>query len=247
MSEILDSSKTRLFVDAELGAGLSIGVSPSQAHYLSQVLRLKSGDKVALFNGRDGEWIAGVDGAGRGWCSLSVEIQSRRQLAEPDLWLVFAPIKRARIDFVAQKATELGVSRIQPVMTRYTQVNRVNTDRLAANAIEAAEQCGRLTVPAVEDPLALDQLMAGWPTERRILLCDERGDAPGAREALAEKSGAPWAVVIGPEGGFHPDEREKLRRLPQSTAVSLGPRILRADTAVVSALSIWQALVGDWR
>lgn len=247
MAEFQDISKTRLFVDADLAAGMSVGVSPSQAHYLTQVLRLHAGDNVALFNGRDGEWLAEIDGAGRGWCSLSVEIQSRRQVSEPDLWLAFAPIKRARIDYIAQKATELGVSRMIPVMTRYTQVTRVNTDRLLANAIEAAEQCGRLTVPDVSTPVTLTELLAAWPSERRILLCDERGDAPGAKEALAHRDGAPWAILIGPEGGFHPDERDILRAIPQSTAVSLGPRILRADTAVVSAISVWQALVGDWR
>jgi len=247
VTEIHDSTRTRLFVDTDLAAGMSVGVSPSQAHYLSQVLRLKAGAKVALFNGRDGEWIARIDGAGRGWCSLSVDIQSRRQVTEPDLWLAFAPIKRARIDFIAQKATELGVSRMVPMMTRYTQVARVNTERLLANAIEAAEQCGRLTVPTVSEPTALADLLAGWPPDRRILLCDERGDAPSALDALSGAAAAPWAILIGPEGGFHPDERETLRSLPQSTPISLGPRILRADTAVVSAISVWQALAGDWR
>lgn len=247
MAEFQDISKTRLFVDTNLAAGTSVGVSPSQAHYLVQVMRLHAGDKVALFNGRDGEWIAAVDGAGRGWCSLSVEIQSRRQVAEPDLWLVFAPVKRARIDYIAQKATELGVSRIVPVMTRYTQVARVNTDRLLANAVEASEQSGRLTVPVVDAPVTLEDLLADWPPERRLLLCDERGEAPYVKEALTRKADGPWAILIGPEGGFHPDERDVLRALPQSTAVSLGPRILRADTAVVSAISVWQALAGDWR
>ncbi len=238
--------KIRLFVDAGLAEGAVVGLGHTQAHYLTGVMRLRAGDVVALFNGRDGEWSARIEGAGRGWCSLAVETRLRVQAAEPDLWLLFAPVKRARIDFVAQKATELGVSRLVPVQTRHTQVDRVNDERLRANAIEAAEQCGRLTVPEVAEAVKLDRLLRDWPVGRRILLCDESGTAPPAAQALGAAEPGPWAVLIGPEGGFAGDELETLRRLVSVTAISLGPRILRADTAAISALTLWQALLGDW-
>ena len=238
--------KIRLFVEGVLELGVSVGLSRAQAHYVTGVMRLKTGGQVALFNGRDGEWRSRIEGTGRGWCSLIADEKLRDQAEEPDLWLLFAPVKRARVDFIAQKATELGVSRLVPVFTRFTQVERVNVERLAANAVEAAEQCGRLTVPEVAEPKQLEPLLADWPAERHILLCDESGTAPGAVTALRAAKKGPWAVLIGPEGGFAPQELEALRRLNHVTPVGLGPRILRADTAVISALTLWQALLGDW-
>ncbi len=244
--------KTRLHVEAPLAEGQVLGLAPAQAHYLGTVLRLARGDSVGLFNGRDGEWRATVDGIGRGWCSLAVGERTRAQRSAPDLWLVFAPIKRARIDFVAAKATELGVSALCPVLTRHTAVGRVNAERLRANAVEAAEQCGRLDVPEVAEPATLDALLAGWPAERRLLLCDETGRAPAIEDALAPFAArpgppGPWAVLTGPEGGFAEAELDALMKTPFVIPVGLGPRILRADTASVAALACWQARLGDWR
>jgi 16S rRNA (uracil1498-N3)-methyltransferase len=237
----------RLYVDAALGAGIDVMLPAAQAHYLLDVLRLKGGMSVAVFNGRDGEWIATLRRSAKKNCLLSVERQSRPQSASPDLWLLFAPIKRARLDFVAEKASELGVSRIQPVITQYTQVMRVNTERLRANAVEAAEQCERLDVPEVGEAAPLATVLADWPPARRLLWCDESPGSPSIAAALANKPHAQWAVLIGPEGGFAPEERQRLRAMPQVLAVSLGPRLLRADTAAIAALSIWQAVCGDWR
>ncbi|MFQ5954183.1 MAG: 16S rRNA (uracil(1498)-N(3))-methyltransferase [Kiloniellales bacterium] len=238
--------KARLYVEADLNEGGTVGASPGQAHYLKSVLRLGRGDPVALFNGRDGEWIADIDGIGKGWASLALVGRQRRQTAEPDLWLVFAPIKRARIDFLAQKATEFGVSALWPVFTGLTQVSRVNEDRLLANAVEAAEQSGRLSVPRVLPAATLDAALARWPHERRLLWCAEQGPATPIAEALAGASAAaPWAVLTGPEGGFTAAELDALGKLPFVTAVGLGPRLLRADTAALAALACWQALAGD--
>ena len=241
--------KIRLFVEQALAAGAAVGLSPERAHYLRSVLRLSAGASVQLLNGRDGEWQARLEGLGKGWASCAVERQVRGQEPEPDLWLVFAPIKRARIDFVAQKATELGVSALWPVFTRLTVVGRVNVARLRANAIEAAEQCERLSAPEVFAPVDLGELLAGWPAERRILLCDESGAGVPIAEALrvGGTKPPPWAVMVGPEGGFAADELDRLRKLPIVNAVSLGPRVLRADTAALAALACWQALAGDWR
>ncbi|MEX0814398.1 MAG: 16S rRNA (uracil(1498)-N(3))-methyltransferase [Dongiaceae bacterium] len=243
---------TRLHVEADLAAGRSLGLDPMRAHYLRHVLRLAPGERVALFNGRDGEWLARIDGFGKGWCSLSIETRRRPQGADRDLWLVFAPIKRARLDFLAEKATELGVAALAPVFTRRTAVARVNTDRLRANAVEAAQQCGRLSVPQVFEPVALADLVARWPADRRLLLCAEAGPARPIAEALTELAGgpaaaAPWAVMTGPEGGFAPSELDDLGKLPFVTPVGLGPRLLRADTAALAALACWQAILGDGR
>jgi 16S rRNA (uracil1498-N3)-methyltransferase len=252
----IDRFKTRLFVEDGLAEGISVGLGAMQAHYLLHVLRLKTGDRVALFNGRDGEWLAHIDGFGRGWCSLAVIGRRRPQTVEPDLWLLFAPIKRARVDFLVQKATELGVSGLWPVFTRHTQMARVNTDRLSANATEAAEQCGRLSVPAIFEPAALDDVIARWPEDRRLLLCEERGTAPPVAGVLAAEAGKigggrgprePWAVLTGPEGGFARSELDALNDLAFVRPVGLGPRILRAETAALAALTCWQAMLGDWR
>ncbi|MGY9005312.1 MAG: 16S rRNA (uracil(1498)-N(3))-methyltransferase [Alphaproteobacteria bacterium] len=245
------SVRTRIFVEDPLESGQSLGLKPTQAHYLRHVLRLSAGDTIAVFNGRDGEWRATIAGFGKGWASVDVIDQSRPQTPEPDLWLLFAPIKYARIDYLAQKATELGASVLQPVLTARTSVSRVNTDRLAANAIEAAQQTGRLSVPEIRAPLGLKTALEGWDETRRLMFCDESGSgAPIAEALIATKPGAsqsnPWAILIGPEGGFDITELDALKKLPFVTPVSLGPRLLRADTAAVAALACWQAVLGDW-
>ena len=242
--------ETRLYVEAELAEGRDLGLDHAQSHYLRSVLRLQRGARVAVFNARDGEWAARIDALGRGWCSLAVETRLRETEPEPDLWLVFAPIKRARIDFLAEKATEQGCSVLQPVFTRFTTVSRVNTDRLAANAREAAEQCGRLSVPEVRPPRDLGALLADWPAERRLLVCAESGAARPIAEALSEAGEAGdsgWAVMTGPEGGLAESELDALSDLPFVTTVGLGPRLLRADTAALAALACWQAVLGDGR
>ncbi len=238
--------KTRLHVDEALSEGATVGLDHERAHYLRHVLRLDRGERVALFNGRDGEWSARIDGFGKGWCSLAVESQRRAQAPEPDVWLLFAPIKRARIDFVAEKAAELGASAVWPVITRHTDVARVNTDRLRANAVEAAEQCERLTVPEIREPVRLDQAMAGWDPARPLLLCAEAGPVRPIAVALAGLPPGPAAILTGPEGGFAKDELDGLLKLPFVVPVGLGPRILRADTAALAALACWQAHCGDW-
>jgi 16S rRNA (uracil1498-N3)-methyltransferase len=241
----------RLHVEQPLGAGAGIPLDADRAHYLRNVLRLEPGASVALFNGRDGEWLGHIDALDKRGATVTLRRQTRVQAAEPDLWLCFAPIKKARIDFVAEKATELGVSALQPVFTRHTAMTRVNLERLRANAVEAAEQTERLSVPAVHEPVALDDLLQTWPSGRRLLLADEAG---GGRPLAATLGGldqaarcAPWAVLVGPEGGFARAELDALRKLPFVTAVGLGPRILRADTAALAALACWQALLGDWQ
>ena len=236
--------KVRLYVTVGLGQGAEVPLNGPQAHYLIHVMRAKAGDRVALFNGRDGEWLADIATASKRGLILSCRKQTRPQAGVPDLWLVFAPIKKTPSDYLAQKAAELGVAKLQPVFTRRTIVTRVNEDRLLANAIEAAEQSERLTVPEIGTPLSLDRLLASWPKERQLFFCDEGGEA----RPLAETTGsAPAAILTGPEGGFDPAEREMLRALTFVTPVTLGPRILRADTAALAALAIWQAVAGDWK
>lgn len=250
--DMKDGIETRLHVEAPLLEGAAVELGSDQTHYLRSVLRLGPGEAVALFNGRDGEWRARIERLAKAATTLEVERQIRPQRPEPDLWLAFAPIKRARIDFTAQKATELGVSVLWPVMTRRTMVDRVNTDRLAANAVEAAEQSDRLTVPEVRDPVTLERLIAEWPDDRPLILCDETGaggGVPGIAEALLAAGPAlrrRAGFVIGPEGGFAQEELDRLRKLPFVTAVGLGPRLLRADTAALAALAVWQAVAGDW-
>ncbi len=242
-------TRARLFVGAPLGGGESIGLSSGQAQYLQNVLRLKAGDPVALFNGTDGEWAGTIAELGKGRASVEVHRLRRQQVAEPDLWLLFAPIEHARIDYLAQKATELGVSVLQPVITAHTSVARVDVDRLSANAVEAAQQTGRLTIPHVRAAVPLRKVLADWPHSRRLMLCDESGSGPPVAAALAAErhaGGLPWAVMVGPEGGFAASELDALAKLPFVMPVSLGPRLLRADTAAVAALACWQAALGDW-
>ena len=246
MSEELTEpgGKLRLYVEASLGEGVRVVPDDSQAHYLLHVMRAKAGDHITLFNGRDGEWLADIAELSKRACVLACERQTAPQSEVPDLWLVFAPIKKTPADYLAQKATELGVRALVPVMTRRTIVSRVNVERMRANAVEAAEQSGRLSVPQVREPQSFDKLLAEWPKDRRLLFCDEGGDAPPIAEALRAAPDGPWAIFTGPEGGFDPAERAALRALAFVTPVSLGPRILRADTAALAALAVWQALKG---
>ncbi len=240
--------EARLFVEDTLAAAVPVTLGRGQSHYLAHVLRLAPGAMVALFNGRDGEWRARIESLAKNAVSLSIETRLREQTPETDLWLVFAPVKRAPLDFLVQKATELGVSALVPAITRRTIVERVRRERMAANAIESAEQCGRLTVPEVREAAPLARILGSWPDGRRILLCAESGCAVPIRDVLAELGPAePCAILTGPEGGFEQTELDALRNLPFVTAVGLGPRILRADTAALAALACWQSALGDWR
>jgi 16S rRNA (uracil1498-N3)-methyltransferase len=242
-----DRPAARLYVETDLGAGRSLDLAPTQAHYLKNVLRLGPGDVIALFNGRDGEWRASIALFARSACAVTVETQSRTQTQACDLWLVFAPIKRARIDILVEKATEIGTSALLPVVTRHTMVERVNLERLAAHAIESAEQSERLSVPVIHAPQRLDALLAAWPHGRRLLFCDETHASPPIAAALAAEQPGAWAVLIGPEGGFAERELDALRNLPFVCPVGLGPRVLRSDTAALAALAVFQACLGDWR
>ena len=243
-------AKIRLFVDVGLAGGVVLDLAAAQAHYLGRVMRAGTGDGVAVFNGRDGEWRARIEISSRTRCAVRVIERTRPQAAEPDLWLAFAPIKRAPVDFLARKATELGVSRLWPVFTQRTASGRVNTDRLRANTVEAAEQCRRLTVPEVSEPVPLDRLIALWPPQRRLLVADETGGGRPIAKALGalgmDGPRAPFGLLVGPEGGFARSELDALHKLDFVTAVHLGPRILRADTVALAALACWQALIGDW-
>jgi 16S rRNA (uracil1498-N3)-methyltransferase len=233
------ASLPRLFVDEPLAAGARVTVD---ANYLGAVLRLGPGDKVKVFDDRTGEWLAEIVEAGRKKIVLAVgELLSEHETL-PDLWLLFAPIKRGRIDWLVEKATELGVDRLVPVMTRRTIVDRLNLDRLRAHAVEAAEQCGRTALPKLSEPIKLANLLGDWPAERALYFADEGGGAPLAQVAAP----GPAAILIGPEGGFTDEERAAIRALPEARAISLGPRILRADTAALAALSLWMAAAGDW-
>jgi 16S rRNA (uracil1498-N3)-methyltransferase len=236
----------RLFVTAELKAGEPFRLSADQGHYLGAVMRREAGDPVLVFNGRDGEWLCRIATLTKRSAMLAPERQTRPQAEPPDLWLLFAPIKRQRIDILAEKAAELGVRVLQPVLTRRTMVERVKLDRLEAHVIEAAEQCGLLSVPVLRAPLTLERAIADWDPARRLLYCDEGGAAPPALPVLREAKSGPWAVLIGPEGGFEAAERAALKAHPASVPVSLGPRVMRADTAAIAALALWQAVLGDW-
>jgi 16S rRNA (uracil1498-N3)-methyltransferase len=230
------SGSIRLYVTAPLSAGSEVQTTAQQAHYLGTVMRRRAGDPLALFNGRDGEWLARIEAIRRNHASLIVDRRLRGQAPEPDLWLVFALLKRDATDLVVQKATELGAAAIRPVITTRTNAARVNLARLAAIAIEAAEQSERLTVPELHQPQPLDALLASWPTGRRMIIAVERTHAP----QIAPLQG-PAALLVGPEGGFDPAELETLRAHPFVTACSLGPRILRADTACIAGLALLQA------
>ena len=237
----------RLFVEAPLALGMRIAPNDGQAHYLLHVMRAKAGDQLSLFNGRDGEWRVRVVDVSKRSCTLECETQIGLQSEVPDLWLVFAPVKKTPSDYLAQKATELGARVLQPVITRRTIVRRVNAERMRANAIEAAEQSGRVSVPETREAIDLERLLTNWPSERRMLFCDETGEASSIASALRDASAGPWAIITGPEGGFDPAERDALRTLSNVVPVTLGKRILRADTAALAALAVWQAMLGDWQ
>jgi 16S rRNA (uracil1498-N3)-methyltransferase len=242
-----DFNSQRLFVAHPLSDGARVTCAPEQASYLRTVLRLGDGDDILIFNGHDGEWRARLEAAGKRGVVLAVQDLVREQTGGPDIDYIFAPLKRSRLDYMVQKATELGVARLVPVITRHTIAERVNLDRMRANVIEAAEQCGVLRVPAVAEPVKLTGLLAQWPSDRRLIFCDEAATQASPLAALADLEPRPTAVLVGPEGGFSPDEREMIMARPEALALSLGPRIMRADTAAVAALALVNAALGDWR
>ncbi|MDX7952072.1 16S rRNA (uracil(1498)-N(3))-methyltransferase [Lichenihabitans sp. Uapishka_5] len=246
-----DFTAPRLFVDAPLAAAADVALDKPQTNYLRNVLRLGPEAGVLAFNGRDGEWRTTLALSGKA-AVLRPQEQLRPQPPAPSLVYGFAPLKHARLDYMVGKAVEMGAGVLQPLLTQRTQVARINGDRMRANVVEAAEQCGILHLPEVRDPLRLDAWLADWPDDRLLVFCDE--DAPVADAIAALRAGLPsgpamttLALVIGPEGGFDPRERAALERLPQAIRISLGPRILRADTAAVAALAVIQAVLGDWR
>jgi 16S rRNA (uracil1498-N3)-methyltransferase len=242
-----DFRSPRLFVDADLLAGAQLPATAAQANYLVNVLRLRQGDTILLFNGRDGEWRAYLDGANRKTPTLLVEEQTRAQTAPIDLNYLFAPLKHARLDYMVQKAVEMGAGRLSPVMTRHTQAARVNLERMRSNAIEAAEQCGILSIPSVVPPRTLKEVLEAWDPARRLIFCDEAAPLRSPSAILHNLEPGPLALLVGPEGGFSDEERARLLDLPHVTALSLGPPILRADTAAVAALALVQSFIGDWR
>ena len=235
----------RLFVPDPLKQDLAVALATDQTHYLRSVMRREVGDEVLLFNGRDGEWRSELLEAGKRACIVAPREQMRPQGFGPDLDLVVALVKRGRLETIVEKAAELGARRVRLAITERTNAERTNVSRLAAIAIEAAEQTGRLDVPEIAAPEKLDKLIADWPAGRPLMFCDEAGDAAPALEALAGRTRGPWSVLIGPEGGFSPRERALVRGLAGAVPVSLGPRILRADTAAIAALTLWQATLGD--
>lgn len=237
----------RLFVSHDLAAGARLDLDEGQSRYLSAVMRQTVGDEVAVFNGRDGEWRATLATVGKKAVSLTALSRTRPQDSGPDLDLVIALVKRARLETIVEKAAELGARRVRPVVTERTNADHTRVDRLQAIATEASEQTGRLDVPQVLEPVKLEKLVEAWEAGRRLLFCDEAGEALPALAALKDQPEAPWAILIGPEGGFSPGERQRLRALTFAVPATLGPRILRADTAAISALTLWQAALGDWR
>lgn len=230
----------RLFVDEMLASGTVVELPPASAHYLAGVLRLGAGNRVQLFDDRTGEWEATITTVARRSVQLLIGRQTHSRESPPDLWLCAAPLKKGRIDWVAEKATELGVAVLQPVLTQRTVVDTPNLDRLRAHMVEAAEQCGRNALPVLNSPAPLQRMLQDWPAKRSLLFADEEGGAP------MPASPEPAAVLIGPEGGFTADERSLIRAHPAAIAISLGPRILRADTAAVAAITLWMARSGDW-
>ena len=241
------ASTIRLYVDKALSEGREIACTRAQANYLVNVMRLQSGANLLVFDGQSGEWRAELTVQGRGKCSLHILDRTREQQAGPDIEYLFAPLKRARLDYMVQKATELGVAALCPVLTQHTIAQRVNVDRMRANVIEAAEQCGVLRVPEVRAPVLMDKLLDQWEAGRRIIYCDEDAPISSPLDALQALDPGPFAILIGPEGGFEAGERERLRELPFVTPISLGPRVMRADTAAVAALALVNAVLGDWR
>ncbi len=248
-----DFRSPRLFVEAPLAEGVSVPLEAAQANYLVNVLRLKAGASVLLFNGRDGEWRAELVATGKKKATLHIVERTREQTAPGHLHYLFSPLKHARLDYMVQKAVEMGVSRLAPIIMRHTQAERVNLGRMRANAIEAAEQCGVLNIPEIAEPVKFDSLTRAWKPDRLLVFCDEQADVKDPVAALSSARGGGIAgpllvsVLIGPEGGFAEDERATLLKLPNVVRLALGPRILRADTAAVAALTLVQAVLGDWR
>ncbi len=237
----------RLFIPHDLSPGAQLALDPGQSRYLAAVMRQAVGDELLLFNGRDGEWLARIAAVTKRAVAVQAETLARAQATGLDLDLIVALVKRTRLETIVEKACELGARRVRLAVTERTNADRARVERLSAIATEAAEQTGRLDVPEIFEPVKLEKLIAEWPEGRRLLFCDEAGDARPVLDALKGGPAGPWAVLIGPEGGFSPAERARLRALPFATPASLGPRILRADTAAISALTLWQAALGDWR
>lgn len=239
--------KIRLFTSSHLENAAYVELSKEQAHYLVNVMRRRDGDMVMVFNGRDGEWLAYIHSSSKKHCTLILKEQARLQTASPDIWLCFAPVKNAPITNIIRQATELGVSRLQPVVTQHTVVTRVNTEKFQANAIEAAEQCERLSIPEISESIHLDKLLSGWDAQRKLILCDEAGGGKPMADALAAlPKGNKYAILIGPEGGFSESEFAILRNQPYIIPVGMGPRIFRADTAAIVALGSVFSILGDW-
>ncbi|MGD9914863.1 MAG: 16S rRNA (uracil(1498)-N(3))-methyltransferase [Rhizobiaceae bacterium] len=236
----------RLFVPDAIAAGATIETSGEQSHYLANVLRMGEGAELLIFNGRDGEWRARLVAKTKKSVRLEAIEPTREQPPQPDLIYAFAPLKVGRIDYLIQKAVEMGAGILQPVLTQHTQMQKLGTDRIRSNAIEAAEQCGVLAIPETREPLKLEKLLAGWEKDRRLVYCDEDASTNNPLPALQAVKEKKLGLIIGPEGGFSEDERRQLRALPFVTAIPLGPRILRADTAAVAALAVIQATIGDW-
>jgi 16S rRNA (uracil1498-N3)-methyltransferase len=237
--------KIRLFVDHSLGEAQLVPLDRDQANYLFAVMRLSIGDAILVFNGKDGEWQAHISEGNKKSATLKCTLKTQSLQHPPDVWLLFAPIKKARTDFIVEKATELGAAEILPISTDFTNSERIRQDRLQAHAVEATEQCGGTYVPNVHDLQKLDNVLDAWPGDRHLLYCDE--GLVGAASTFNSLPAGKWAILIGPEGGFSERERSKITMMQQSHPVSLGPRILRADTAAVAALSLWQEHLGDWR
>ena len=237
----------RLFVDAPLRAGETVHLDKAQAHYLGHVMRRAVGDTVSLFNRGDGEFAATITQSRKQGMELALGPRARPALLPPDIDYCFAPLKSARLDYMAQKACEMGVRRLRPVMTQHTVAGRVNLERLFANVVEAAEQCEMTAVPEVLEPVTLDRLIAGWDSARHLVFCDEGAAGAASLAALQAIPKGPLALLVGPEGGFSASEQAMLRKLPYVTVLPLGPRILRADTAAVAALALLQSVAGDWQ
>jgi 16S rRNA (uracil1498-N3)-methyltransferase len=247
MADDYDFRAQRLFLDADLMAGATIACTRAQANYLRNVLRLMPGDPILVFNGRQGEWVAGVVHEGRRAAALAIGKQVRGQTTGPDLHYLFAPLKHARLDYMVQKATEMGAARLAPVMTERTIAARVNLERMRTNAIEAAEQCGILWIPEIAAPRGLAAVLNDWPPDRTLIFCDESAPTRDPIATLTAVAPGPLAVLIGPEGGFGAQERDQLLTRPFVVPLALGPRIVRADTAAVAALALVNATLGDWR
>lgn len=239
-------STPRLFVEEALSQGVELRIDGGQAHYLLHVMRLKEGAPVKLFDDRTGEYLATVSATGKRDLVVTVEAKLREREVAPDLWLCQALIKKDRLDWISEKSCELGISRFVPVLTQRCVADKLKEDRLRSQMIEAAEQCERTALPEIGELSKLDGLLRNWPSDRTLLFCDERGGIPIA-QALAATPSSKAAILIGPEGGFSDEENAAIRAVPQATPVSLGPRILRADTAAIAAISIWMAVQGDWR